>query len=64
MPLSSSSVTEAPKKTRWRSDGGSLTFAALFGWLIALFYAAPWFILFLVATSLRGVARRFRKEKG
>jgi hypothetical protein len=36
------------------SDGGPLVFAALFGWLIALVFAAPWFLLFLIATWLRG----------
>lgn len=43
------------------SDGGPLVFAALFGWLIALAYAAPWFILFLMATWLRNLIRWFRR---
>jgi hypothetical protein len=43
------------------SDGGPLVFAALFGWLIALVFAAPWFLLFLIATWLRNVTRRVRR---
>lgn len=43
------------------SDGGPLVFAAFFGWLIALVYAVPWFILFLMATWLRSVIRRVRR---
>jgi hypothetical protein len=43
------------------SDGGPLVFAALFGWLIALAYAAPWFVLFWMATWLRNLVRRFRR---
>ena len=37
------------------SDGGPLVFAAFFGWVVALIYAAPWFVLFLMATWLRSV---------
>lgn len=44
------------------SDGGPLVFAALFGWLVASFYAAPWFVLFLLATWLRNVVRQFRRD--
>ena len=40
------------------SDGAPLVFAALFGWLIALAYAAPWFVLFWMATWLRNRVRR------
>jgi len=37
------------------SDGGPLVFAALFGWVVPLIYAAPWFVLFLIATWLSSV---------
>lgn len=37
------------------SDGGPLVFGAFFGWVFALIYAAPWFVLFLMATWLRRV---------
>ncbi|MEE4187802.1 MAG: hypothetical protein V2I76_05060 [Roseobacter sp.] len=37
------------------SDGGPLVFGALFVWLVALIYAAPWFVLFLMATWVRRV---------
>jgi len=37
------------------SDGGRLVFAALFGWLVAPAYAAPWWLLFLAATWLRSM---------
>lgn len=43
------------------SDGGPLVFAALFGWLIALAYAMPWLVVFLLATWLRSVIRGFRR---
>ena len=36
-------------------DGGPLVLAAFFGWVVALTYAAPWFVLFLMATWLRRV---------
>ena len=44
------------------SDGGPLVFAALFGWLIALAYAVPWLILFVMATWLRSAIRWFRRN--
>lgn len=37
------------------SDGGPLVFGALFGWVVALIYAAPWYVLFLMATWLRSM---------
>ncbi|MCU4653274.1 hypothetical protein N8I71_10545 [Roseibacterium sp. SDUM158016] len=45
------------------SDGGPLVFALLFGWLIALAYAAPWWVLFLMATWLRSMIRRLRRRQ-
>ena len=46
------------------SDGGPLVFAALFGWLIALAYALPWLVIFLVATWLRSLIRRLHPGEG
>jgi glycerol-3-phosphate acyltransferase PlsY len=46
------------------SDGGPLVFAAFFGWLVALVYALPWFVIFLVATSLRNLIRRLHSGEG
>ena len=43
------------------SDGGPLVFAAFFGWVVALIYAAPWFVLFLMATWLRRVIGSIRR---
>lgn len=40
------------------SDGGPMVFAAFFGWLIALAYAIPWLVLFLLAALLRRLGRR------
>lgn len=41
------------------SDGGPLVFALIFGWVIALVYAAPWYVLYLIATWIRSAIRRF-----
>ena len=40
------------------SDGGPLTFAALFGWLISLIYGAIWLVVYLLATGIRNAIRR------
>lgn len=40
------------------SDGGPMVFAAFFGWLIALAYAIPWLLLFLLAALLRRLGGR------
>ena len=42
-------------------DSGPLVFAAFMGWVVALAYAVPWYILFLMATWIRSVIRRQRR---
>ena len=40
------------------SDGGPLVFAAFLGWLAALLYAFPWWVIYLLAAMLRRFSRR------
>lgn len=42
------------------SDGGPLVFAAVLGWLAALLYAFPWWVIYLLAAMLRRLSRRGR----
>ena len=47
----------------WAGDGGPKAFALLFGWAIALGYAAPWYLVYLVARLVRRAAgASLRKE--
>lgn len=43
---------------RATSDGAPLAFALVFGWLISLAYAVPWWLVYLAATWIRGVVRK------
>jgi hypothetical protein len=41
---------------QWADDGGPRAFALLFGWGIALGYAAPWYLVYVLALIVRRAA--------
>lgn len=45
------------------SDGGPLVFAAFLGWLAALLYAFPWWVMYMLAAMLRRLSRRGQTGK-